>query len=543
MIIAPITDIFSNISFLVVGQAEQNILTFLLILSAGSALTGGFPLLTSRYFEFSFNRIFILSLFLLRPEDPTAYFALASLLAGAILRRTVSGREFWRYMTGGFVMIALLRFSPMLIRILQPGIMEQIAIISILPILIVFEIIITISFADSSSDFSKLAVRILVSYIAVIPLAIMTLIMVFQEGILGAALATGGLSAFSFVGSSINRKHLWNTERIKEISRQDSLATHLMDSSSYGEFISILQNNLYRDSDSRIHTLTRSSGVSDWVLWSTDEHFVLKESGITGTIPEKGSFSSNIKIKNISSIALGLSDTRDLIIVLSGPERNILQNMPSGLLENFIQLLGHTWEAVGHSLRSERSFLAAAVTLARLADSKDDYTHGHSLRVASLSCLLGNYLHLSPENIQTLRVAAILHDIGKLAIPASILTKRGLLTKKEREIVEAHPLEGARIVSGLSGYDKVARIIRSHHERLDGMGYPDGLCNGEIPFMARIIAVADTFDAITSDRSYHSISGWDNALETIKEETGSKFDYRIVTELEAILADESMSMA
>ncbi len=183
------------------------------------------------------------------------------------------------------------------------------------------------------------------------------------------------------------------------------------------------------------------------------------------------------------------------------------------------------------------------MTLARLADSKDDYTHGHSLRVAGLSCSLGRSLHLSPENIQTLRVAAILHDIGKLAIPAAILTKRGLLTRKEREIVEAHPVEGARIVSGLSGYEEVTRIIRSHHERLDGKGYPDGLSNGDIPFMARIVAVADTFDAITSDRSYHSISGRESAIEAIREEMGSKFDSRIVCALEAILSDENASMA
>ncbi|RKZ08331.1 hypothetical protein DRQ25_09360, partial [Candidatus Fermentibacteria bacterium] len=159
------------------------------------------------------------------------------------------------------------------------------------------------------------------------------------------------------------------------------------------------------------------------------------------------------------------------------------------------------------------------------------------------SCSLGKHLHLSKENTQTLRVAAILHDIGKLAIPAAILTKRGLLTRKEREIVEAHPVEGARIVSGLSGYEEVTRIIRSHHERLDGNGYPDGLSDGDIPFMARIVAVADTFDAITSDRSYHSISGWESALEAIKKEKGSKFDSRIVSALEAILSDETASMA
>ena len=104
-------------------------------------------------------------------------------------------------------------------------------------------------------------------------------------------------------------------------------------------------------------------------------------------------------------------------------------------------------------------------------------------------------------------------------------------------------MEGARIVSGLSGYEEVTRIIRSHHERLDGKGYPDGLRDADIPFMARIVAVADTFDAITSDRSYHSITGQESALQVIREEKGSKFDSRIVTALEAILSDETASMA
>jgi putative nucleotidyltransferase with HDIG domain len=371
----------------------------------------------------------------------------------------------------------------------------------------------------------------------------MTVIMVIHEGILGSAVSFAGLTGFSFIGRSINRKHQWNTKRIREISRQDRMAIRLMGSSSYEEFLGILQNNLFEHSGSSVRALTRSFGYFDWVVWSTDKQFGLKESSINGTIPAKGRFTRNFTVEGISGTALGLSDSMDLIIVFSGPEQNILKSIPYSLLENLVLLLCHTWEAVGHSLRSERSFLAAAVTLARLADSKDDYTHGHSLRVAGLSCSLGRYLHIAPENIQTLRVAAILHDIGKLAIPAAILTKRGLLTKKEREIVEAHPLEGARIVSGLSGFEEVARIIRSHHERLDGEGYPDGLCNGDIPFMARIVAVADTFDAITSDRSYRSISGSDSALEVIREEKGSKFDSRIVSALEAILSNEPVSMA
>ena len=538
-----ISGIIGSIGLEAVGGTVQDFMIPVAVLAIGSALTGGLPLMTSPLFEFSLNKVFILSLFFLRPQDPTVYFALASVLAGAPLRRAISGREFWRYIATGLTMVIMLKFGPALYQRIMPGAQDQVAIVSVLPILIFIEIIINTAFLKKRSDFSMLSGVVLISYIAALPLSIMTLIMVIHEGILGAVLAFAGLVGFSFLGRSINRKHLLNTRRIEEISSQDRLAVRLMESSSYSEFLSILQNNLFSDSGSSIRALTRSSGSFEWILWSPDEQFGLSESSISGIFPTKGKFTRNFTVNNISCTALGLSETSDLTILLSGPERNILNSMLHSLLENLVLLLGHTWEAVGHSLRSERSFLAAAVALARLADSKDDYTHGHSLRVAGLSCSLGRHLHLSKENVQTLRVAAILHDIGKLAIPAAILTKRGLLTRKEREIVEAHPVEGARIVSGLSGYEEVTRIIRSHHERLDGNGYPDGLSDGDIPFMARIVAVADTFDAITSDRSYHSISGWESALEAIKEEKGSKFDSRIVSALEAILSDEKASMA
>ncbi|MEN8208350.1 MAG: HD-GYP domain-containing protein [Candidatus Fermentibacteria bacterium] len=535
--------ITGNIRLETAAGTLQDSLIPLAILAVGSALTGGLPLMTSSLFEFSLNRVFIISLFFLRPQNPTVYFALGSVLAGAALRKAVSGKDLTQYIVTGITMVALLRYGPALYQKLQPGVQDQIAIISILPILILIDIFINIAFLRKSSDLRMISAVVLISYIAVLPLSIMTHIMVIHAGILGAVLAFAGLVGFSFLGRSINRRYLWNTKRIREISSQSILATRLTECSSYGEFLTILQNNLFSSQGSSIRALTKSSGSFDWILWTPDDQSGLSESSINGIFPAKGKFTSMFSVNGISGTALGLSETGELIILFSGPERNILRKMPTSLLENFVLLLDHTWEAVGHSLRSERSFLAAAVTLARLADSKDDYTHGHSLRVAALSCSLGRHLNLSPENIQTLRVAAILHDIGKLAIPVAILTKRGLLTRKERDIVEAHPVEGAKIVSGLSGYEEVTGIIRSHHERLDGNGYPDGLRNGDIPFMARIVAVADTFDAITSDRSYHAISGWESALEAIRKEKGSKFDSRIVSALEVILSDEKVSMA
>ncbi|MBN2609285.1 MAG: HD-GYP domain-containing protein [Candidatus Fermentibacteraceae bacterium] len=518
-------------------------LFFLILLAVGSAVTGGLPMFMTPGFEFSLNRVFVFTMFFLFPIRSAAFFALASVAAGAALRMAFSIRRFWRFSLSGLLMTAVLFLGPGVVAAYRPDISVQIALLYALPVLLALELILNIACSRETYELSTFTGRMLISYLATLPLTLMVVIMVIHSGRLGMGLALTGLIGFSFIGRSINRKHEWNTMRISEISQQDRLATKLMESSSYGEFLGILRKNLLSDPESDVTALTRSGGDHGWILWGRSDHTGLQETDLKGEIPGKGSFNRGFTAGKTSGTALGLSDNRELVLLITGPEKDSLVGMPSSLLENLVLLLEHTWEAVGHSVRSERSFLAAAVMLARLADAKDDYTHGHSLRVADLSCALGRHLGLSSSKVQTLRVAAILHDIGKLAIPASILTKRGLLTRKEREIVEAHSLEGARIVSGLSGYEEVARIIMSHHERLDGMGYPEGISGEDIPFMARIVAVADTFDAITSDRSYHSISGWEKALESIKAERGDKFDARIVSALEKVITEEYGEMA
>ena len=516
---------------------------FLFFLAAGSAICGGFPMFSSHGLEFSLHRVFIFTMFFLWPVGTAVVFSLVSVAVASALRKIFASGRMWAFTLSGLATVVLLALGPMAMESFRPEISHQIAVVFTLPLLLSLELILTVALCRERQDLSVFTGRLLIAYLASLPLTLMTVIMIIHTEQLGAALATLGLTGFSFIGRSINRKHDWNTRRIREISQQDRLATRLMESSSYSAFLGILRNGLFDGDESDVMALTRSGVEQGWVLWGRNEHRSLGEADITGGIPERGSFTEGFRAGEITGTAMGLSRNGELMLLLTGPARNALKRMPDSLLDNLVLLLEHTWEAVGHSVRSERSFLAAAVMLARLADAKDDYTHGHSLRVANLSCALGRELGLSPLKLQTLRVAAILHDIGKLAIPASILTKRGLLTRREREVVEAHSLEGARIVSGLSGYEEVARIIMSHHERLDGRGYPEGLCGNDIPFMARIVAVADTFDAITSDRSYHSIAGWEKALESIIAERGDKFDARIVRALESVISTEQGEMA
>ncbi|MBD3277097.1 MAG: HD domain-containing protein [Candidatus Aegiribacteria sp.] len=525
-----------NVTTGILEPAFSSPLLFLFIMAVGSALTGGFPSISSASFEFSLNRVFILTMFFLHPSPPVFYFALASVAAGAAVRRKQPGSVFRRYLISSGVVVLLLEFIPDLAASLMEDTTHQLLLLYTLCVIVAVETIINCLTGSKGSDLKYLASRALLVYMAVIPLVMMTVVMTSHAGIWGAGLSTMGLVGFSFIGRSINRKHERNTARIAQITRQDRLALKLIDSSSYPEYLETLETGLFSEPDSRAYALVRKEQDDEWSLWSSKGKVSDSVRPDKRTIPARTEFRRNFRAGDLSGSALGLSSDCELVIMFTGLEGEKLGKLPEKLLRNLVLLLEHTWESVGYSVRINRSFLAAAVLLARMADSKDNYTHGHSLRVARLSCSIGRELGLPDSCIQTLQVASILHDIGKLAIPGEILNKKGLLTRKEREIIEAHPEEGARVVSGLSGYEEVAGIILSHHERLDGHGYPEGLAGMEIPFLARIVAVADTFDAITSDRSYRSISGWSSALKSIIDDTGTRFDARVVSALENLLS-------
>ncbi len=141
-------------------------------------------------------------------------------------------------------------------------------------------------------------------------------------------------------------------------------------------------------------------------------------------------------------------------------------------------------------------------TLARTIEAKSNYTHGHSGRVTHYALTLAERLGLRETEIDVLRRGAVLHDIGKISTPDSILNKPGPLTSQERELIQRHPAEGVRIVESLRSTQDVIPLIRWHHERMDGKGYPDGLMGGTIPLLVRVLAVADVYDALSSERPY-----------------------------------------
>jgi putative two-component system response regulator len=157
-------------------------------------------------------------------------------------------------------------------------------------------------------------------------------------------------------------------------------------------------------------------------------------------------------------------------------------------------------------------------SLAQSIEGKDPYTHGHCERLSEYSACLGEQLKLPEDQITALRRAGIVHDVGKIAIPDAILLKPGSLSAEEWKLVRQHPVVGERICAPLKSFRFVLPIIRHHHEKLDGSGYPDGLRGGAIPVTARVLQIVDVYDALTTARPYKHAYPITHALQTMKEE-------------------------
>ncbi len=177
--------------------------------------------------------------------------------------------------------------------------------------------------------------------------------------------------------------------------------------------------------------------------------------------------------------------------------------------------------------RLERAYLDMVQTLRYTVEAKDTYTRGHSDRVSEYSVLIGEKLGLPEDQIKTLRIGGLFHDIGKIGIPDSILLKPDKLSDDEYSQIKNHPSIGAHILGSAEIFKDIIPIVKHHHERYDGNGYPSRLKGEEIPYIARIAAVADTFDAMTSRRSYRGPIDIEHVKEEIKRCEGTQFDPQI----------------
>ena len=172
----------------------------------------------------------------------------------------------------------------------------------------------------------------------------------------------------------------------------------------------------------------------------------------------------------------------------------------------------------------EDLFYGTIKALVATVEAKDKYTHGHSERVTKFAMAIAEDMRLSPEMLDTIRLGALLHDIGKIAVPERILNKPSRLTEAEFTIIKNHPVTGYEILQHIAGIEPVLMAVRHHHEKMNGTGYPDGLAGEDIPLQARVVAVADAFDAMTSSRPYRRNFSIDEVIEEFERCAGDHFD-------------------
>jgi putative nucleotidyltransferase with HDIG domain len=218
---------------------------------------------------------------------------------------------------------------------------------------------------------------------------------------------------------------------------------------------------------------------------------------------------------------------------LAGLMMAVLWRSPYGPLSALLVLLPMcvSWWIFAQYHRERAAHQATIRALVQAVDIKDGYTRGHSERVGQASVMIARELGMDDERVEVLRFAGILHDVGKLGVPTRLLRKDGPLTPEERRIIELHPEYGHEMVRGISFLGEARAAILHHHERLDGSGYPYGLVGDRIPECARVVAVADAFDAMTSTRSYRRARPVEAAVAELERCAGTQFDPRMVTAL------------
>ena len=251
-------------------------------------------------------------------------------------------------------------------------------------------------------------------------------------------------------------------------------------------------------------------------------------------------FQGNDGISAPPILAVPLHQERNLLGVLIIADRQPSLNHDD---LNLVMLLAESPSLVADSEPPQRKnniyLLNSVKALLQSLEARDNYTCRHCFRVTELALHFGRALGLPKEDLQAIKTAGLLHDLGKVGISDSILLKRGSLTQEECIIIKTHPVIGAKIVKPLGLKQKEMEIILHHHERWDGRGYPWGLAGAEIPFLCRLVALVDSFDALTSDRPYRSLLATNLALEEIATHAGTQFDPHLTEKFIDLLAPQA----
>ncbi|MDL1970014.1 MAG: HD-GYP domain-containing protein [Candidatus Desulfofervidaceae bacterium] len=272
---------------------------------------------------------------------------------------------------------------------------------------------------------------------------------------------------------------------------------------------------------------------------------LVKAEKVTLTFPKSIRYSNVISSKSTNSKENNLSISLPLITQEDGvilgfltvdKERGkIITQKEMALLKAISQLAALKIQNAVLQQVIYQGIIETLKVLVNVVEAKDVYTRFHSQRVAQYATSIAEVMGLPQADKDVLKIASLLHDIGKLVIPDNILLKPESLTPEEFEVIKYHPLVGDEILAPLRFFQKERIIIRHHHERWDGSGYPDGLFGEAIPLLARIMAVADCFDAMTSDRIYRKAMSFENAFKKIKSLANIKYDPEVVRAFEFFL--------
>jgi len=268
-----------------------------------------------------------------------------------------------------------------------------------------------------------------------------------------------------------------------------------------------------------------SSELLEWVA-KTQEPLTVREGGISNLPPEISGIPRPGAVMYLPLLASG-----SLVGILRVKKAGTDQQFADGEIEMLSIQASQAAIAIHNALLLrdvENGYLDALAALANALEARDTETRGHTERLSCNSVLIANQMALTANDVESARVGALLHDIGKIGVPDNILRKPGKLTSEEFSVIKQHPIIGDRILAPIPQLQKARAVVLGHHERFDGTGYPYGLTGDDIPISARIVTVADAFDAVTETRVYHAGEGPVRALEELQRGRGTHFDPKVV---------------
>jgi HD-GYP domain-containing protein (c-di-GMP phosphodiesterase class II) len=280
-----------------------------------------------------------------------------------------------------------------------------------------------------------------------------------------------------------------------------------------------------REREKLLHLAAQKTSALNWMSQEKQPLIINR----SGERPDETRDPSDLTYKSLLCVPLRYQNhSQGCVLVLNKKNEQPFSNEDVLMLEHVASQIAIAGENSRLMESSERSYVETIAALAVAVEERDAYTRGHLERVSGFAVRIAEAMEMSPLAIQTLRDAAFLHDIGKIAIEDSILLKPGKLTSEERQIMESHAEKGEKIIAPLRTFKDLREIVRHHQEWYDGSGYPDGVKGDGISLSARILTVADVFDALTTTRPYRQAFPREEALKMMRAESGTHFDPQVL---------------